>query len=230
MAACSVALAVAAGAFWATPADATTNTYEGHALLKTDGLGRLAVVLDLAPADGSADVLFLYDPAVPLPPLVPFEADVTVQLDLEAGTLVVGGPDLSFDVNVVQSPRPAQSNLILAAHSFRSYGRALRSQFKEWNRGIHDVYTEGYPTVVTEDELDLETITCFTGMVTRDTDCTSGGPGASSVTKDCPGMLPGTRGESSGVTCNDGYYACGYCSFGVAYTVCRSEKCSVQLN
>jgi hypothetical protein len=206
---------------------AAGETFTGQTLVRVDSQGRLLVVMDEVPADGTADRLWIFESSDPFPPLGPRPVSPTsVTYDRAMGRLIVKGisDGLYLDLLVTQVPGDLEIREDGRDRYFGT-GRGILYKPIASTLSVEQVDTDRLEVVSKADSEDPLAIVCGKdGRVKVDTDCSKGGPGSSSVSMSCPGF-PGVSGESGSASCGFGHYACGYCWLGVAYAVCRSAYC-----
>lgn len=205
-------LALAAPAVLAASADATV--YTGRALVRTDALDRVAVVLD-ADRDGFADHVVLFDPLEPLAlGLAPRETDVVVELRSTQARVV--SPDGLLDLTLhVGNPSGGAASSAQSGGRVSAYGRALVHRVLGTDAGtIGSIATDGIPTVLPSGT-DPREDPCL-----NPTSCRSGGKGSTACDVNCEGRTATVLGVGGGysnsgcsVACNltAGYYSCCNC-------------------
>ena len=211
----------------------------GAVMIRSDDQQRIVVALD-SDRDGTADQLFLFDPFEPLiRPITPMVTNADLTLDDDR--LVVTARDGSVKVDVKTSlPRqgePATSvkgtTILASGHSlvrFRLDGERTQGSVR-----LAEVDTSEYQT--------LETSPICGGS---DTECSSGGRGATSCSTGCDsgggsqvGVTILGNGANGGenkqniapcsASCSDGSYACCRCDEGA--TVSKpTARCTCRTN
>lgn len=237
----AAALAIATSLFLGPVA---ADTFSGEAFLQVDDRGQVVVVLDSAPADGRTDHVFVFAPETPIggtfePRTIPVSIAYEVA-DGQAQLTVLGiSSPVFFQLAVNRSGVGDYVSLSRDGAVILKPGVGLlrrsrpERQDPSWDVLPNQFDTDAIIVVNVPGTgpvtIDPDVISCGKdGLVANDSDCTKGGPGATSCSAGCP--LAMWRGEEGGVTCKSGYYACCYCLLGVSITNCRSEKCADHLS
>ena len=219
-----VLLSMLACGFLATPGltgQIEPARYEGHAAIRVDGQGKVAVALD-EDGDGLTDRLVLFAPSGPLPPgWAPLEIDAVIEISDEALRVSSrdGGRNLRFLVSA-----PADTGPVLSAtHDFLAIrGIAL---------AVHDRAGLREPLWSSaSDQIEL-VLPAGTDCGGTDLDCSSGGLGSNGCDTQCGGGGVSSpvfgvdlAARSCGVSCGAGYFSCCKCDAGGPSCRCREIR------
>jgi hypothetical protein len=175
-------------------------TLIGDVLVKSDGQGRLAVIVD-GTSRGAATRMFLLTPAVPLAD--PIEVRLGLASVVFRGdSLFVSAPSHRFTVDIALASGSDGRREIQPDGIVLHDGLALQSlRFSGAPTPLEDVRVDERPSVFGED-----------GGAVLAGACQAGGPGASTCTKKCSlGLAGASFIDECSVTCVTGHYACCNC-------------------
>jgi hypothetical protein len=179
-------------------------TLAGEVLVKSDRLGRLAVLVDDAQdgrtSRGAATRMFLLTPAAPL------ERPVEIRLPL--ASVVFRGDSLSVST-------PSGRCLVDLALASRSDGRHAADEDRivlHDGLALQSVRFAGAPVPLDRVTLDDRPVALLDAAGGAATTCQAGGEGSSTCTKKCSvGVASASFIDECSVTCNTGYHACCNC-------------------
>ena len=199
---------------------------QGTASLRMDREGRIALVLDRAPADGRADLVVLCAPYEVVPGGLP-GARVAGSLRLEEGRVSFVSDDATLHVQLAVDPlrRPDPGTASSRrGGEVRVDGSALGVYERDFGVPPEDVETELIEVVAPPRESggNQPNVDCTDGR--PDDDCLSGRLGATQTSQTCGGVAAIFGAGSCSVTCGPGTYACGKCGWGgFAQCTCRQN-------
>lgn len=181
-------------------------TLVGEVLVKTDALGRLAIVVDEAldgrTSRGAATRLFLLTPAAPVTDHIEVRLRVASVI-FRGDSLSLSTPSGSYTVDVALQSRSDGRREVEASGIVLHDGIALQSlRFAGTPLPIEAVPIDAWPSAVAAEGV----------VIAAAEGCQAGGDGSTTCTKKCSLAAASMSFiDECSVTCNAGYHACCNC-------------------